>query len=287
MAAGDAMFHGRKPSGRKPMLAFKDRLLDSIIQYMTSRYSDLDSEIVSATRIASLCQWPADAHVNSEFGKDNIIAPKTHFHLSFLPEFDLSELLQEWQLLKILMHITYGKQVTKQKWKDVCTAMKGLGVDKILQLMDLMLALPPTLVMNERGFSQLKLVKTDRWHQLGNARPNSIMVIRLDDASIKDYNPDSAIDRWMVTPSGKSRSIVYQQRATKSKVTNGEAENTLIGTAANICHSGSESDFQSDADSDLDTELDSDSGSYEWVSFKIRPTGTAIFCKSHGKLVDD
>ena len=77
--------------------------------------------------------------------------------------------------------------------------MHGLNVDNVLALIDLILALPPTSVLNETGFSQLKLIKTDRRHRLSQDRLNNIMEVKLNGPPINNFNPDQAIDDWMVS----------------------------------------------------------------------------------------
>lgn len=76
-----------------------------------------------------------------------------------------------------------------------------MDVDSILLLIDLVLALPPTSVENERAFNELKLVKTDWQHRLRQDRLNNILQIRLNGPTIEDFNPDTAIDHWIVSSS--------------------------------------------------------------------------------------
>jgi len=93
---------------------------------------------------------------------------------------------------------SYGTDVAKQKWGDIHQAMRAVGADDILLLMDLVFALPPTSVENERAFSQLKLLKTDIRHRLGQGRLDCLLQIRLNGSDIEEFNPDPAIDHWMV-----------------------------------------------------------------------------------------
>lgn len=94
---------------------------------------------------------------------------------------------------------SYEKKISDQNWADINNAMNGMNVANVLNLIDLILALPPTSVLNETGFSQLKLIKTDRRHRLNQERLNHIMEVKLNGPPIKDFNPDQAIDDWMVS----------------------------------------------------------------------------------------
>ena len=96
------------------------------------------------------------------------------------------------------LFFSYGENVNLQKWQQVNRAMHGMDVSNILRLIDLILAIPPTSVMNERAFSQLKLIKTDRRHRLSQRRLNNILIIKLDGPGILEFQPDEAIDSWMV-----------------------------------------------------------------------------------------
>ena len=86
-----------------------------------------------------------------------------------------------------------------------CDAM---GVDNILAMLDLVNSLPPTSVRNECAFNQMKLMKTDRRHKLPNRHLNDCMLIRLQSPSIKEFNPDAAIEKWMVRQT-KNLSVKY------------------------------------------------------------------------------
>ena len=101
--------------------------------------------------------------------------------------------------LVIMSYISsYGEKIHSKNWVDINIAMMGMNVDRVLKLIDVILALPPTSVFNETAFSQLKLIKTERRHRLGNNRLNNLMTIRLDGPGIEDFNPRKAIDKWQV-----------------------------------------------------------------------------------------
>ena len=61
-----------------------------------------------------------------------------------------------------LIYASYGQNVHLSKWEAVNFSMTNFGVDDVLKVMDLILALSPTSVENERCFSQMKMVKRDR-----------------------------------------------------------------------------------------------------------------------------
>jgi hypothetical protein len=51
-------------------------------------------------------------------------------------------------------------------WESVHSGFKQNGLSNVLGLMDLLHSLPPTSILNETSFNQMKLIKTDRRHRL-------------------------------------------------------------------------------------------------------------------------
>ena len=58
------------------------------------------------------------------------------------------------------------------------------------------LSIPAHSVECERGFSLMKLVKSDWRNSLTDEAVTDIMRITLQSADIKEYNPDPAIHLW-------------------------------------------------------------------------------------------
>ena len=62
-------------------------------------------------------------------------------------------------------------------------------------LVDLLLSIPAHLSECERGFSLMKLVKTD-WNCLTDDAFTDLIQTNLHCADMKEFNPDQAIDLW-------------------------------------------------------------------------------------------
>ena len=84
------------------------------------------------------------------------------------------------------------------KWDRVNRELGGEDVSDALSLIDLILALPPTAVWNERGFSQLKLIKTAKRQKLTQKRLQGLLHVRLNGPEIEDFNPEASVQHWMV-----------------------------------------------------------------------------------------
>ena len=66
----------------------------------------------------------------------------------------------------------------------------------VLLLIDLLLSIPATSVEAVRGFSTMKLVKTDFRRKLSNTALNSLLRILLLSPTEADFNPMPAIEHW-------------------------------------------------------------------------------------------
>ena len=102
------------------------------------------------------------------------------------------------KLVTLLFLLRYGSDVTKKTWREVNEAFSGLNVENVLLLGDLLLSLSPTSVANERCFSQLKLIKTDKRQRVKQQRLNNIMLVKLEAENEEDFDPNPAINHWMV-----------------------------------------------------------------------------------------
>jgi len=65
-------------------------------------------------------------------------------------------------------------------------------------LIDLVLSRPPTSVSYETSLSHVKPVKTSRRLNMNQSTLHSLMTVKLYSPEIKDYNPDNAIEKWLV-----------------------------------------------------------------------------------------
>jgi len=70
------------------------------------------------------------------------------------------------------------------------------GHESILGLIDLILTLPASSADAERGFSEMKMTKTDWQTHLCNSVLNDILMVHFNTASVKDFDPYPAIHQW-------------------------------------------------------------------------------------------
>jgi hypothetical protein len=98
-------------------------------------------------------------------------------------------------------------------WRDVWSSLSSRGVKDVLEIIDLIRALPATSVPNEVAFNQMKLIKTSRRQRISNSHLNDCMVIRSNSESIDKFDPTPAIDNWMVTTMNVYNLIKYDIRS--------------------------------------------------------------------------
>ena len=93
----------------------------------------------------------------------------------------------------------FGMNLANMSWSEINSSFAAIeGISNILALMDLARSLQATSVINETGFNQLKLMKGDRWHRLGESHLNDLLLTKLEAPSIPHFDPTAAIDHWMV-----------------------------------------------------------------------------------------
>ena len=63
-------------------------------------------------------------------------------------------------------------------------------------VVQLLMCLPSSSAEAERGFSQLKLVKTNIRSNMGQTLLNNVLCVKLLSPSIDNFDPSEAIDRW-------------------------------------------------------------------------------------------
>ena len=100
-----------------------------------------------------------------------------------------------------------------------------------------MLTLPASSAEVERGFSQLKILKSDIRSTLSEECLNDLLGAKLLSADIQNFDPLPAIELWS-TSSVRTRSPLLKDRASQREsstaVVNVAADNTVVSTASSV-----------------------------------------------------
>ena len=185
-------FHGENLSGPGFSEQTRLQILTSMISRLHGRFSDCDSDVVKAASIVSFKQWPQEA---GDFGDDEVATLTRHFsHLLQGAGFDTEVIEPEWALLKAMLYRTH-KNVRNISWSAVNESY-GDEFRNILGLVDAVLTLPASSADAERGFSQLKLTKSNLRSKLRSDRLSDLMTIQLQSPPIVAFDPQEAIELW-------------------------------------------------------------------------------------------
>ena len=93
-------------------------------------------------------------------------------------------------------YFRFSSKFTTLSWKQVITRFQD-DYSKVLQLFDLVLTLPATSTACERGFSHMKLIKTDIRSSLSENTLSNSILIKLHSPTIGEFDPTPAIEHWL------------------------------------------------------------------------------------------
>lgn len=93
------------------------------------------------------------------------------------------------------MYSRFSNKLDSLTWQQVHRRFQE-EYPNILSLFDLILTIPATSTACERGFTHMKLVKSDRRTLMKEDVLSNCLTIKLESQSIKDFDPVPAIDYW-------------------------------------------------------------------------------------------
>ena len=106
------------------------------------------------------------------------------------------------------------EHIQELKWPEV-HSLYHEGHENVLAVIDLIVTLPASSSANEQGFSQMKLTKTSIRNRLSNATLNNSMAIQMLTPSVKEFDPDQAINKWMMGGKRERRPIFNEGSSRK------------------------------------------------------------------------
>ena len=162
--------------------------------------------------------------------------------------------------------------VSELTWPAVNNILgNGKECSNILGLIDLILALPASSAMCERGFSLMKQTKTDYRNRLHTKTLSSLLTVKLHAKDETEYDPTPAIHYWNQSGHSQRRVNYMEDRRELLDVPGAEGENQAnqedpqaevddhCATTENTGHL-QQNDYDSGCDSDeLEEEEEEDS----------------------------
>ena len=87
------------------------------------------------------------------------------------------------------------KTITNAKWHEIIGSLKG-ELPNICCLLDLVITIPASSADAERGFSRLKLLKTNQRTRLHDDSVSDQLMVMLNTYCIEEFDPMPAIHLW-------------------------------------------------------------------------------------------
>ncbi|CAC5364605.1 unnamed protein product [Mytilus coruscus] len=187
----------------------KEKFLDNIILALEGRFAEFQTSeaVIKATCIADLKSWPHDWDSLKVFGDQDLRVLLSHYE-PLLKEAGVStdDAEIEWTSLKRGVHDSLVKSGVIPDWVFLNVKF-GDEAPNILAIMDLILSLSPSSAEAEKGFSHLKLIKTNIRSKMGHDLLNHSLVIKLESPDVKHFDPHKSIMHWNTSGSRARRPL--------------------------------------------------------------------------------
>ena len=164
---------------------FDDQYLQTTVRQFVSSAIDAlverfpSASFVEAVQVIDPCKIPSDDESKVDYGEEYIHTLCVQF-----PCLDEALLLCEWNLFKFDSAATSPSALQKSLW-DFYYPHRVL-YPVLWKLVQLLLTIPINSAACERGFSKMKIVKTDRRNRLSTEQLNSLMTVSLSNPLLKD-----------------------------------------------------------------------------------------------------
>ncbi|XP_071795584.1 zinc finger protein 862-like [Asterias amurensis] len=161
-------------------------VITGLVECLGSRFADAYEGVISACKIADFQLWPAKQTESTKFGDDEVAVLVDHFGPIMTDAgVDTDAVELEWDMLKAAVFNRY-KDVHNAMWSDIGPASAAdPNCKNAMALIDLILTIPAHSADAERGFSEMKLIKTDWRSKLRPSILSDLMMIFFHSAEIK------------------------------------------------------------------------------------------------------
>lgn len=197
-------FGGQTLVGTAMAASTRKATIEKLEQALTNRFIDCEKQVVLATSFVAFATWPKNE--DDDFGENSIQILTKHYETVLQNSgADTDAIPIEWSFLKSEL---YGRpeKVQTLNWQQVNDAYKESGrFNNILALVDLVLCMPASSADAERGFSQVKLVKTKLRSRLRADHLTNLLTIQLHTPDVREFDPNPAINLWLKGSSTRSR----------------------------------------------------------------------------------
>ena len=237
-------------------LSARAKLIDNLESALQKRFTDFtsggDISVIQATKIADVKMWPHNWDELADYGDEELnVLLKQFNHILSNADVDSDDAEMEWTLLKKEIHMQDLQNNKIPDWPSIHRRYQH-QFPSILAVMDLILTIAPSTAEAERGFSQLKLLKTRLRSRLSQQTLNSCLAIKMLSDDLDQFNPNAAIKHWNESSTQRRRPALKDCSANKQTVhllelvTGSPSVDEDDGHSANAYDSSQDSDSESD-----------------------------------------
>ena len=137
----------------------RNALIDLLCSTLSTWFEDTSHGVIHSISVANFKLWPEKEESLNGFGDEMIPNLVDQFGCYLEGSGDGAK--AEWPLLRSAVFEVFSKDFDNLNWKHVHRRF-GSEYPKALSLFDIILTIPATSTVCERGFSHMKLVKCDR-----------------------------------------------------------------------------------------------------------------------------
>nr|XP_020851340.1 sperm flagellar protein 2 isoform X1 [Phascolarctos cinereus] len=193
LAESATHFHGNQLTGNGNISEVRNIVLTLLMKHLHDCFSDASHDVVRATTIGSFKLWPGK--IDQEFGEKEISILTKHYEpVLESANVKIDEVETEWSMMKLEIYNGF-QNIRKLTW-DFVNSIYSIKYPNILTLVDLVLTLPASSAEAERGFSQMKLTKSQMHFKIKPESMTDLLIIQLNSPDINKFDPKKAIHLW-------------------------------------------------------------------------------------------
>ena len=190
----------RNDAALATFLQQKRHLIDLMLKYLDQRFKDFQSRpVLAAAQILNIREWPDTVEDLATFGNESLTYLSQHFRtLLTANNCEVDQLQHEWQQVKVFTRrqaVSNPTQHPHAIWKKVLTSEID-GSENIGHIIEMIMVLPLSTAVVERGFSAMSRIKSDWRANLHTATLRKLMLIAMEGVAASEFKADGAVRRW-------------------------------------------------------------------------------------------
>ncbi|XP_014666762.1 PREDICTED: zinc finger protein 862-like [Priapulus caudatus] len=192
---GDWEYKGHKLLHYQPHAYNFDNTIDAVMERMNGRLQNQDP-ILSQARVFDCKDWPRDRQELAVYGNEQVAALTRHFSTVLTKrQCDIAAIANEWTQVKA--HL--GRRMANNpRVLPSISVIFPLGemCSNLLHLVEIILTIPVSTAVCERGFSAVKRIKSDWRASLTTETMTRLLGVSMEGPTLDAYDAGKAMDLW-------------------------------------------------------------------------------------------